>query len=165
MIKFLDIQAITRQHKDEYNQAVSRVVDSGWFLQGEEIATFESAYAQYIGTPHCVRVASGLDALRLIIRGYKELGVFHEGDEIIVPANTYIATILAITDNGLIPVLVEPTWENLEIDVSRVEEAITPRTRGVMIVHLYGRLAYDERLEAICRKYGLKLMEDCAQSH
>ena len=165
MIKFLDIQAITRQHKDEYNQAVSRVVDSGWFLQGEEIATFESAYAQYIGTPHCVSVASGLDALRLIIRGYKELGVFHEGDEIIVPANTYIATILAITDNGLIPVLVEPTWENLEIDVSRVEEAITPRTSGVMIVHLYGRLAYDERLEAICRKYGLKLMEDCAQSH
>lgn len=165
MIKFLDIQAITRQHKDEYNQAVSRVVDSGWFLQGEEIATFESAYAQYIGTSHCVSVASGLDALRLIIRGYKELGVFHEGDEIIVPANTYIATILAITDNGLIPVLVEPTWENLEIDVTRVEEAITPRTRGVMIVHLYGRLAYDERLEAICRKYGLKLMEDCAQSH
>lgn len=165
MIKFLDIQAITRQHRDEYEQAISRVVESGWFLQGDETAAFEKSYSAYVGTRHCVSVASGLDALRLIIRGYKQLGIFREGDEIIVPANTYIATILAITDNNLVPVLVEPTWDNLEIDVDSIEKAITSRTRGVMIVHLYGRLAYDERLAVICRKYGLKLMEDCAQSH
>lgn len=165
MIKFLDIQAITRQHRDEYEQAISRVVESGWFLQGDETAAFEKSYSDYAGTRHCVSVASGLDALRLIIRGYKQMGRFREGDEIIVPANTYIATILAITDNNLVPVLVEPTWDNLEIDVDSIEKAITSRTRGVMIVHLYGRLAYDERLAVICRKYGLKLMEDCAQSH
>lgn len=165
MVKFLDLQAITMLHGDEYKQAIDRVVDSGWFLQGEEIKRFEKSYADYIGVEECVSVASGLDALRLIIRGYKELGRLRDGDEIIVPANTYIATILAITENGLTPVLVEPTWDNLEIDIDKVEEAIGPRTRGVMTVHLYGRVAYDERLSEICQRHGILLMEDCAQSH
>lgn len=164
MIKLLDLQTITKEHAEEYKEAISRVVDSGWFLQGKEIANFEKEYSEYIGAKHCVSVANGLDALRLIIRGYKEMGVFHDGDEIIVPANTYIATILAITENNLVPVLVEPTFAHLEIDVDRIDEAISPRTKGIMIVHLYGRLAYDEKLTSLCEKYNLKLMEDNAQS-
>jgi len=165
MVKLLDLQKITAMHRDEYDMAIRSVLDAGWFLQGHANQQFESDYAQYVGTNHCVAVANGLDALKLIIRGYKELGVFHDGDEIIVPANTYIATILAITDNNLVPVLVEPTWEYLEIDIDKVEEAITPKTRGIMIVHLYGRIAYNDLLGEICQKHGLKLMEDCAQSH
>ena len=165
MVKLLDLQKITAMHRDEYDMAIRSVLDAGWFLQGHANQQFESDYAQYVGTNHCVAVANGLDALKLIIRGYKELGVFHDGDEIIVPANTYIATILAITDNNLVPVLVEPTWEYLEIDIDKVEEAITPKTRGVMTVHLYGRIAYNDKLSAICKSHGLKLMEDCAQSH
>ena len=165
MIKFLDLQAITALHADEYKEAVSRVIDSGWFLQGCETKQFEADYARYIGTRHCVAVANGLDALYLLLRGYKELGLMQDGDEIIVPANTYIATIIAITRNNLVPVLVEPTWEHLEIDIDKVEAAITPRTKGVMVVHLYGRIAYHDRLSEICEKHHLKLMEDCAQSH
>ena len=165
MVKLLDLQEITAQHREEYDAAINRVMDAGWFLQGKENQQFEQDYAKYIGTSECVAVANGLDALKLIIRGYKELGIFHDGDEIIVPANTYIATILAITDNHLVPVLVEPTWEHLEIDIDRIEEAITAKTRGIMIVHLYGRIAYNDLLGEICQKHGLKLMEDCAQSH
>lgn len=165
MVKFYDLQAVTAMHGDEYKEAVTRVVDSGWFLQGSETAQFEADYGRYIGTEHCVAVANGLDALCLLLQGYKELGLMHDGDEIIVPANTYIATILAITKNNLVPVLVEPTWDNLEIDISKIEEAITPKTKGVMIVHLYGRVAYHDKVGDICRKHGLKLMEDCAQSH
>ena len=165
MVKLLDLQKITAMHRDEYDMAIRSVLDAGWFLQGHANQQFESDYAQYVGTNHCVAVANGLDALKLISRGYKELGVFHDGDEIIVPANTYIATILAITDNHLVPVLVEPTWEHLEIDIDKIEEAITPKTRGIMIVHLYGRIAYNDLLGEICQKHGLKLMEDCAQSH
>lgn len=164
MIKLLDLQKITAEHAEEYKAAVNRVIDSGWFLQGEENKRFEQHYAEYIGTRNCVAVANGLDALKLIIRAYKEMGVMSDGDEIIVPANTYIATIIAISDNNLVPVLVEPTWEHLEIDTDHIEEAITPRTKGVMTVHLYGRIAYDEKLKAICDKHNLKLMEDCAQA-
>ena len=165
MVKLLDLQAITMMHGEEYEAAAKRVIESGWFLQGKENQTFEKDYAQYIGTSHCVAVANGLDALKLILRGYKELGVMNDGDEIIVPANTYIATILAITDNRLVPVLVEPTWENLELDIDKVEAAITPKTKGVMTVHLYGRIAFNDKLKKICQTHGLKLMEDCAQSH
>lgn len=164
-IKFLDLQAITNQHKDEYNAAVHRVIDSGWFLQGNETKAFETNYAQYIGTQHCIAVANGLDALTLILRAYKEMGIMTDGDEVIVPANTYIATIIAITNNRLTPVLVEPTWESLVIDISRIEEAITPKTKAVMIVHLYGRIAYNDTLHNICQRHNLKLLEDCAQSH
>lgn len=165
MVKLLDLQSITMQHGDEYKAAVNRVIESGWFLQGNENNQFEADYAKYIGTEECVAVANGLDALYLIMRAYKEMGIMQDGDEIIVPANTYIATILSITKNNLTPVLVEPTWENLEIDIDRIEEAITPRTKGVMIVHLYGRVAYNDKLGEICKKHNLKLMEDCAQSH
>ena len=165
MIKLLDLQRVTELHADEYKAAVGRVIDSGWFLQGEEVRRFETDYAAYIGTDHCVSVASGLDALCLMMRAYKEMGVMRDGDEIIVPANTYIATINAITCNHLVPVLVEPSWEHLEIDSNKIEDAITPRTRGVMMVHLYGRIAYDDRVGEVCRRHRLKLMEDCAQSH
>ncbi len=163
-MKFYDLKKITAQHAEEYKAAAARVIDSGWFLQGREVAQFEKDYAQYVGTKHCVAVANGLDALRLIIRAYKERGDFHDGDEIIVPANTYIASILAISDNNLVPVLVEPTWEHLEIDTSLIEQAVTPRTRAVMIVHLYGRNAYDDRLGDVCKKHDLKIIEDCAQA-
>ncbi len=164
MIKLYDLQRITHEHADEYKAAMARVIDSGWFLQGDETKQFEHDYARYIGTQHCVAVANGLDALYLILRAYKEMGVMADGDEIIVPANTYIATILAITRNNLKPVLVEPTWHHLELDTDRVEQAITPRTRGIMTVHLYGRLACNEQLLDICRRYHLKLMEDNAQA-
>ena len=165
MVKFYDLQAITAMHAEEYKEAVARVIDSGWFLQGHANQQFEAHYAKYIGTQHCIAVANGLDALYLLLRGYKEMGLIQDGDEIIVPANTYIATILAITRNHLVPVLVEPTWEHLEIDIDKIEAAITPKTKGVMIVHLYGRIAYNDKLGEICKKYGLKLLEDCAQSH
>ena len=165
MIKLLDLQAITAQHIDEYEAAINRVVESGWFLQGQENERFETDYAGYIGTSQCVAVANGLDALKLILRAYKEMDVMHDGDEIIVPANTYIATILAITDNNLVPVLVEPTWEHLEIDEDQIEQHITPKTKGIMIVHLYGRIAFTEKIGALCQKYNLKLIEDNAQAH
>ena len=165
MVKLLDLQAITAMHGDEIKGAVNRVIDSGWFLQGNENKQFEADYAEYVGTEHCIAVANGLDALYLLMRGYKEMGFMQDGDEIIVPANTYIATIIAITRNNLVPVLVEPTWEHLEIDIDKIEAAITPKTKGVMIVHLYGRIAYNEKLSEISQKHGLKLMEDCAQSH
>lgn len=165
MVKLLDLQAITMQHGDEYKAAVNRVIESGWFLQGNENKQFEKDYANYIGTDECIAVANGLDALYLIMRAYKEIGVMQDGDEIIVPANTYIATIIGITRNNLVPVLVEPTFDNLEIDIDKIEAAITPKTKGIMIVHLYGRVAYNDKLGEICKKYGFKLMEDCAQSH
>lgn len=165
MIKLLDLQAITNLHANEYKAAANRVIESGWYLQGNENKQFETDYANYIGTEDCVAVANGLDALYLILRGYKEMGIMQDGDEIIVPANTYIATILAITRNNLVPVLVEPDPDNLEIDIDRIEESITHKTKGIMIVHLYGRVAYNDKLGEICKKYNLKLMEDCAQSH
>lgn len=164
MIKFLDLQAVTAERANEYKAAVNRVIDSGWFLQGNENKQFEADYANYIGSKECIAVANGLDALYLIMRAYKEMGVMNDGDEIIVPANTYIATIIGITRNNLVPVLVEPTFDNLEIDIDKIEAAITPKTKGVMIVHLYGRVAYNDKLGEICKKNNLKLMEDCAQS-
>lgn len=165
MVKLLDLKKITMSHGDEIKAAVNRVIESGWFLLGRETAVFEADYASYIGTEHCVAVANGLDALYLILKGYMELGLIEEGDEIIVPANTYIATILAITRNNLVPVLVEPSWDNLEIDIDKIEDHISRKTKGIMIVHLYGRIAYGDKLKEICRKYGLLLLEDCAQSH
>ena len=146
MVKLLDLQAITMQHGDEYKAAVNRVIESGWFLQGEAIKQFETDYAYYVGTDSCITVANGLDALYLLMRGYKELGIMEDGDEIIVPANTYIATIIAITRNNLVPVLVEPTWNHLEIDIDQIEKHITSKTKGIMIVHLYGRVAYNDKL-------------------
>lgn len=165
MIKFLDLQKTTEKHGQEIHEAVSRVVSSGWYLQGQENQLFEEHFAQYIGTSHCVGVANGLDALIWIYRAYVEMGVMKPGDEVIVPANTYIASILAITENGLKPVLVEPRRDTLEIDVEQLERAITPRTRSVLIVHLYGRCAYTDRIGELCRQHDLKLVEDNAQAH
>ena len=164
-VPFLSLKKITEKYSEEINAAVLRVVNSGWYLQGNENKTFEENYAKYIGTDCCIGCANGLDALILILRAYKELGVFNDGDEIIVPANTYIASILAITENNLKPILVEPTFDNLEIDDSKIEERITPKTRAIMIVHLYGRCAYTEKIGALCKKYNLKLIEDNAQAH
>lgn len=165
MIPFLSLQDITAKYSEEIYKAVSCVVDSGWYLQGEENKCFEAEYAKYIGTDYCVGVANGLDALVLILRAYMELGILHEGDEVIVPANTYIASILAITENNLIPVLVEPRFDTLEIDDELIESKITERTKAIMIVHLYGRCAYTEKIGALCKKYNLKLIEDNAQAH
>jgi dTDP-4-amino-4,6-dideoxygalactose transaminase len=165
IVPYCSLQSITTLHAAELHEAVQRVVDSGWYLQGAENKRFEAEYASYIGTPYCIGVANGLDALILIIRAYKEMGLMQDGDEIIVPANTYIASILAITENGLKAVLVEPDINTLEIDDRLIEQAITPRTKGIMIVHLYGRCAYTDRIGELCRKYGLKLIEDNAQAH
>ena len=165
MIKFLDLQKVTAKYADEIHEAVNRVVDSGWYLQGRENERFEADYSRYIGTKHTVGCANGLDALVWIFRAYVEMGVMKPGDEVIVPANTYIASILAITENGLKPVLVEPRLDTYQIDDSLVEAAVTPRTRAVLIVHLYGQCAYTDRIGEICRKHGLKLVEDNAQAH
>ena len=165
MIKYLDLKSITGLHSAEIKAAVDAVIDSGWFLQGEATERFERDYAAFIGTSHCVSCGNGLDALTLILRAYIEMGVMKAGDEVIVPANTYIASILAITENGLKPVLVEPRLDTMQIDDELLEQAITPRTRAVMIVHLYGRLAYTERIGDVCRAHGLRLIEDNAQAH
>ena len=164
-IPFLSLHDVTAKYKDEIHEAVLRVVDSGWYLQGKENEQFEQHYAEYIGTKHCIGCANGLDALIWIFRAYIELGVMKPGDEVIVPANTYIATILAITENGLVPVLVEPRKDTLQIDDSLIEERITERTKAICIVHLYGRLAYTEKIGELCKKYNLKLIEDNAQAH
>ena len=165
MIHYLPLGDINARYDAEIRDAISRVLDSGWYLRGEATRQFEQHYAEYIGTRHCIGVANGLDALTLILRAYIEMGVMQEGDEVIVPANTFIASILAITENRLKPVLVEPSPDTLQIDDTLIEQAITPRTRAIMIVHLYGRCAYTDRIGDICKKHGLKLIEDNAQAH
>ena len=164
-IPFLSLKDVTALHGGEINEAVNRVVNSGWYLQGEENKRFEENYANFIGSKYCVGCANGLDALIWIFRAYIEMGVMQPGDEVIVPANTYIATILAISENGLIPVLCEPKPNTLEIDDDLIEGLITPKTRAITIVHLYGRIAYTEKIGELCKKYNLKLIEDNAQAH
>lgn len=151
-------------YSKEIHDAVSCVIDSGWYLLGGENKKFEESYSNYIGSNHCIGVANGLDALRLILKGYIELGVMNEGDEVIVPANTYIASILAITDNGLTPVLVEPDISTFQIDENKIETVITDKTKAIMIVHLYGQCAYTNKIGVLCKKYDLKLIEDNAQA-
>lgn len=164
-IPYLSLQRITALHGDEIQTAVDNVVKSGWYLHGEATARFETEYAHYIGTRYCVGCGNGLDALTLIFRAYKELGRLKDGDEVLVPANTFIATLLSITENGLVPVLVEPGMDSLEIDDTRLEAALTARTRAVMIVHLYGRSAWTPRIADLCRRHHLLLLEDNAQAH
>ena len=164
-IPFLSLKDVTALHGDEINAAVTRVVNSGWYLQGKENERFEADYAKFIGTKYAIGCANGLDALIWIFRAYKELGVMQDGDEVIVPANTYIATILAITENNLKPILVEPKLNTLEIDDDKIEERITSKTKAICIVHLYGRCAFTEKIGALCKKYDLKLIEDNAQAH
>lgn len=165
MIAYLPLLRINDLHNEELRAAVNRVLDSGWYLNADATRQFEIHYAEYIGTPHCVGCGNGLDALKLILLAYMEMGVMQEGDEVIVPANTYIASILAITACGLTPVLVEPDINTLQIDDARIERDITSRTKAVMIVHLYGRCAYTQKIADICKKFNLKLIEDNAQAH
>lgn len=164
-VPFLSLKDITAKYSEEIHSAVRRVVDSGYYLQGPENESFEANYSKYIGSKHTIGVANGLDALIWIFRAYIESGVMKQGDEVIVPANTYIASILSITDNGLVPVLVEPSIGTYQIDDSKIEAAITSKTKAIMIVHLYGQCAYTEKINEICKKYNLKLIEDNAQAH
>ena len=165
MIKYLELKKVTASYGDEISSAVQRVVDSGWYLKGAETERFEHQYAAFIGTRHCIGCGNGLDALTLILRAYIEMGVMQEGDEVIVPANTFFASVLAITRNRLVPVLVEPRETDFQIDDTLIEQAVTLRTRAIMIVHLYGRCSYNEHIADICRRHNLKLIEDNAQAH
>lgn len=164
-VPFLSLKDITAKYADELHKAVLRVTDSGWYLQGKENQTFEEDYAKYIGTKYCVGVANGLQALELMIRACKMLNKWDDGDEIIVQANTYIATILSISQNNLKPVLVDPNPNTLELDLEDIKNAIGPKTRGLMLVHLYGRCLFNEEIEKICQDNNLKLFEDNAQAH
>lgn len=165
MIEYLPLKRINARYDAEIREAIDRVLQSGWYLRGEATRLFEQHYAEYIGTAHCIGCGNGLDALRLILRAYIEMGRLHEGDEVIVPANTFIATILAITDCRLKPVLVEPRLDTLQIDDRLIAPAITPKTRALMLVHLYGRCAYTDHIAALCRQHHLLLIEDNAQAH
>jgi dTDP-4-amino-4,6-dideoxygalactose transaminase len=164
MIKFLDVKAINESFEPDLSNAIRRVLESGWFLLGNEVNMFEQEYASFIGTKHCIGVANGLDALRLVFKAYIELGEMREGDEIIVPANTYIASMLAVSDNRLQPVLVEPDISTYNIDPFKIEDKLTERTRGIMIVHLYGQNAMHPEIQRLISKYDLKLIEDNAQA-
>jgi dTDP-4-amino-4,6-dideoxygalactose transaminase len=164
MIKFLDLQKVNQQYATELKQLASQVIDSGWYLLGDNVKIFEKELANYTQVPYAIGVANGLDALRLILRGYIEMGFFNEGDEVIVPANTYIASILAITDNNLVPVFVEPDPKTFNLDFSKIVNHITNRTKAIMIVHLYGRICWSEELVDISNKYQLKIIEDNAQA-
>ena len=166
MIPFLDLKKINAQYAEQLKEAASRVIDSGWYLFGEETKNFEKKLANYIGAEpsKTIAVGNGLDALRLILRGYVELGEMQEGDEVIVPANTYIATIIAISDNRLVPVLVEPNIETYNIDIDLIEEKITEKTKAILLVHLYGQAVWNEKLEQFAKKYNLKIIEDNAQA-
>ena len=165
MIRFLDLKAVNSLPGLNLGKIVKEVAENGWYLKGPYTRRFEQAYAEYIGTRHCVGCGNGLDALTLILRAYMEMGRLHRGDEVIVPANTYIATILSITENGLIPVLVEPDIDTLQIDERLIETVITPQTRAIMIVHLYGRCAYTAEIGRIVSRHNLLLIEDNAQAH
>lgn len=165
MIPYLSLQKVTISHLKEIESAITKTIESGWYLKGEATERFERDYAEYIGTRYCIGCGNGLDALTLIFRAYKELGAMADGDEVIVPANTFVASILSLSENGLKPVLVEPRPDTLEIDDSKIEAAITERTRAILLVHLYGRCAYTEKIGQLCHDHHLKLIEDNAQAH
>lgn len=164
MIKFLDLQKVTASYEPDLSLAVQKVIHKGWFLLGEELRGFEQEYARYVGTKHCIGVANGLDALRIIFKAYMELGEMKEGDEVIVPANTFIASVLAITDNRLVPVLAEPDPNTYNIDPDQVEALITKKTRAIMLVHLYGRAIWSDKIKDLAVKHSLKIIEDNAQA-
>lgn len=165
MIPFLDLKSLNTQYSAELLEACTRVIDSGWYIHGNECEAFDKEFAEYCGTKHAIGVANGLDALILILRAYKELGIICDGDEVIVPSNTYIASILAISQNNLTPILVEPDINTYLIDPTRIEEKITPKTKAILPVHLYGQTCDMDSINAIARKYNLKVIEDSAQSH
>jgi len=163
-IKFLDLQKINAQYAAQLKQVAADVIDSGWFLMGKQLDNFETNLAEFNGVKHAIGVANGLDALRLILKAYIDLGVMKEGDEVIVPANTYIASLLAISDNKLVPVLVEPNQKTFNIDFDLIERSITSKTKAIMVVHLYGQVCWDEKLEILAKKHNLKIIEDNAQA-
>jgi len=165
MIPFLDLKAINAQYREELIQACTKVIDSGWYIQGNECKEFEKEFSEYCGSKYAIGVANGLDALTLILRAYKELGAIQSGNEVIVPANTYIASILAISENDLVPVLVEPDSETYLINPDKIEEKITKKTKAIMPVHLYGQTCQMDKINKIAKKYNLKVIEDSAQSH
>lgn len=165
MINFLNLQAINEQYQEELKAACARVIDSGWYIMGKELTQFEHEFADYCGTKHAVGVANGLDALILVLRAWKELGKLHSGDEVIVPANTYIASVLAITENDLVPVLVEPDEDTYNLCPEKVRAAIGPKTRAILPVHLYGQLSPMPELMALAEEFKLLVLEDCAQAH
>jgi dTDP-4-amino-4,6-dideoxygalactose transaminase len=165
MINFLDLRAINQMCREELVAACTRVIDSGWYIGGSELQQFENSYAEYCGTKYCIGVANGLDALVLVIRAWKELGYLNEGDEVLVPSNTYIASILAISENGLTPVLVEPNPATFNICPINIEAAITDKTKAILPVHLYGRLADMPAIMEIAERHDLLVLEDSAQSH
>ncbi len=164
MIKFLDLQKINAQYTTELKKVAADVIDSGWYLLGEQVKQFETKLEEFQGGGNTIAVANGLDALRLILKAYVELGVMQAGDEVIVPANTYIASILAITDNNLVPVLVEPDLNTYNLDVNSIESQITSKTKAIMVVHLYGRVCWNQQLELLAKKHKLKIIEDNAQA-
>lgn len=163
-IKFLDLQKINAQYAAELKQAAAEVIDSGWFLTGERVASFEKNLAQFNNSKHIIGVANGLDALRLILKAYIDMGIMQEGDEVIVPANTYIASLLAISDNRLVPVLVEPNLQSYNLDIDLIQQAITPKTKAIMVVHLYGQVCWNDKLVEIAKNNNLKIIEDNAQA-
>jgi len=165
MIKFLNLKRTNAPHRQELIDAVTAVIDSGWYILGERVKTFEQEFSKYCGVKETIGTGNGLDALTLIIRAYKELGIFREGDKILVPANTYIASILSITENRLKPVLVEPDINTYNIDANLLEKNITDRTKAILTVHLYGQVSYSEKMQSVAKKYGLKIIEDSAQAH
>lgn len=165
MISFLDLKNVNKQYRDELVNACIRVIDSGWYIQGTECEEFEKEFASYCGTDYAIGVANGLDALILILRAYKELGIMKDGDEVIVPSNTYIASILAISQNNLVPILVEPDINTYLIDPNKIEKKVTTKTKAIMPVHLYGQTCEMDAINKIAKKYSLKVIEDSAQSH
>ena len=164
-VPFLDLRGINARHRDELIAAATRVIDSGWYILGEEVKAFEQEFARYVGVPHCVGTSDGLSALILVLRAWKEMGYLKDGDAVAVPANTYIASILAITENRLRPVLVEPDEVTFNLGAAKLEAALTPDVKAVLVVHLYGQLADMPGISEICKKRGLLLLEDAAQAH
>lgn len=165
MIKFLDLYQINQRYRKQINDAITEVLDSGYYILGQKVKEFETNFASYIGTKYCVGTANGLDALALILNAYKELGVMKDNDEIIVPANTFIASILAISKNNLTPVLVEPDINTYNINPDLIEKKITPKTKAIMVVHLYGQAVHMDKIWELAKKYNLKIIEDSAQAH
>lgn len=165
MINFLDLKTINSQYQQELKEACARVIDSGWYIMGNELSQFEKEFSVYCGSKHAIGVANGLDALILVLRAWKELGKLKAGDEVIVQANTYIASVLAITENDLVPILVEPNTDTYNLDPKSVRAAITPKTKAILPVHLYGQLSPMPELMTIAKEHGLLVLEDCAQAH
>lgn len=164
-VPFLDLKSVNAVYRDELIEACTKIIDSGWYILGNEVTQFEEEFSKFCGTRHCIGVANGLDALTIVIRAWKEFGLLTNGDEIIVPANTYIASLLAISENGLKPVLVEPLLETYNIDIECIKESITSRTRVILPVHLYGQLAEMPKIMDLAKNHNLLVLEDCAQAH